>query len=159
MPPEWEKLEMWTFSPLLSGPVLKHFLWKIRKNFFGLSFLLVPFPELYFHDFWSILGVFFKHLWRLWANGGYSGFCNISYIKPYIWRVRGFNSWVILGDFSRTPSWTAFSLVFCVFRGHFWLTFDAERGSGSDFGGKENLDEKREWKEFGKNWKWGGGAL
>ena len=52
---------------------------------------------------------------------------------------------VILGDFPRTPSWTAFSLVFYVFRGHFWLTFAAERGSGIDFGGKENLEEKRAW--------------
>ena len=63
-----------------------------------------------------------------------------------------------MGDFSRTLSWTSFSLVFYVFRGHFWLTFGAERGSGIDFGGSENLIEKRALEKFGEFWKRGGGS-
>ena len=81
-PPSEKKLENWTFSPLLSGPVLRYFLWEIQKKQFRIVLLFVPFPEWLFNDFWSIFGMFLKHLLRLWANGGYSGFCNTSYIKP-----------------------------------------------------------------------------
>ncbi len=99
-------------AKIVRDPFWDIFCEKSEKNNLRLLFFLVPSPERFFIDFWSILGVFFKHLLRLWANGGYSGFCNTSHLKPSIWRVRGFNLCGILGDFSRTPSWTAFSLVF-----------------------------------------------
>ena len=133
-----------------SGPVLIHFLWEIRKTNFGLFFFLVPSPERYLIDFWSILVVPFIHLLRFLANGGHSGFCNTSHVNSSICNVQGLICLVILEHFYRTPSWSAFSLVFCVFRCHFWLTFGAERGSGIDFGGSEHLIEKLDWKEFGQ---------
>ena len=150
MPPEWEKARKLDFLPPPFGTRFETFSVENQEKTVSDSPFLVPFPEWYFNDFWSIFCVFFKHLLRLWANGGYSSFCNTFHVKSSIWMVRGFNLCVIFGDFSRTPSWTAFSLVFCVFRCHFWLTFGAERGSGIDFGGSENLIEKRDWKEFGK---------
>ena len=65
----------------------------------------------------------------------------------------------ILGDFSRTPSWTTFFLVFYVFRGHFWLTFGAERDSGIDFRGNGKKKKKGNGKKIKNFKKGGGGAL
>ena len=121
---------------------------KFGKNNFGLLFFLVPSPEWYLIDFWSILVVLFRHLLRFLAKGGNSDFCNTSHVKSLICNVQGLIFLVSLEHFYRTPSWSAFSLVFCAFRGHFWLTFGAERGSGIDFGGSENLIEKRALKQF-----------
>ena len=77
------------------------------------------------------------HLWPL--HGPH--FCSPK--LDSIWDAPKTASRLILAHFCRTPSWCALFGVFYICRCHFWLTFGAERGSGIDFGGSENLIEKK----------------
>ena len=77
--------------------------------------------------------MFFRRLWRFWAKGGCSDFCNSSQVKSIKFDAR----WLISSALFLGAPFFAVSAFFDV------ISFDAEKGSGLDFGGSEISAGKR----------------
>ena len=69
MRPSEKKLENGTFSPPLSGPVLRHFLWKIRKQQFRIVLFFGAVYRVVFNRFLVNFGYAFKTFFAVFGEG------------------------------------------------------------------------------------------
>ena len=159
MRPSEKRLENGTFSPPLSGPVLRHFLWKILKKQFRIVLFFGAVSRVVFYwflvNFRCVFQTFVVVVGEWWIQSFLSHFpCQIIDLKGLGTQfVRHF------GALSSAPFLERNFSSFLCFPRSLLAHFRCRKGFGVDFDGSENLIEKNVLEHFLRILRKGGGAL